>query len=174
MEENLIKMAKLGDKDAFMDLVDLYKRRLYSIARSRLDQEADVKDAIQETLYQTYKNLDNINLDKSLSGWVVKVLINNCNDILRSRARFFCSYDNLDCDTYVITENVFIEVDSELDIFTFMDFLANEEKTILILYVLHGYTANEIGELLNINENTVRTKIRRIKVKIRDKYESEY
>lgn len=174
MEENLIRMAKLGDKDAFMDLVDLYRRKLYSIARSRLDQEADVKDAIQETLFQTYKNIGNIKLEKSLNGWVTKVLINNCNDILRSKARLYCSYDDLDCDTYITTEDVFIEVDSDMDLFSLIDFLATDEKTILMLYFAQGYTANEIGELLNMNENTIRTKIRRIKIKIRDKYGNEY
>ena len=44
MEENLIKRSKEGDKDAFAKLIELYERKLFVIAKSRLDQDEDIKD----------------------------------------------------------------------------------------------------------------------------------
>ena len=42
MEENLIKRSKEGDKDAFAKLIELYERKLFVIAKSRLDQDEDI------------------------------------------------------------------------------------------------------------------------------------
>ena len=50
MEENLIKKSKEGNKEAFAKLIELYERKLFVIAKSRLEQDADIKDAVQETI----------------------------------------------------------------------------------------------------------------------------
>ncbi len=174
MNENLVKMAKLGDKGAFTELVENYRRKLYVIAKSRLDCLEDVKDAVQETLFQTYKCIETIKCDDCFNGWITRVLINNCNNILRERQRFYYSYDDLECENYVVDEDVFIEVDSNLDFFSLIDFLNHEEKLIVVLYFSKGYTTNEMSDILNMNENTIRTKIRRIKQKIRETYRKDF
>ena len=57
MEENIINLAKNGDIEAFENIVREYKTEMYSIAVVRLKNEADVEDAIQETLFDIYKSL---------------------------------------------------------------------------------------------------------------------
>lgn len=173
MEENLIKKSKEGDKDAFAKLIELYERKLYVIAKSRLDQDADIKDAVQETIYQAYKNIINLRNNDSFNGWVTRVLINNCNNIKREKVRNLYSYDDLECDNYFETNDEYIEIDSNMDFFNLIDFLSQDEKTIVVLYFSQGYTTAEIGQILNINENTIRTRIRRIKIKIKKKYGGE-
>ena len=70
-------------------------------------------------------------------------------------------------------DDEYIEIDSNVDLFSMIDFLSNEEKTIVILYFSKGYTSNEISQILNINDSTIRTKIRRIKLKLEEKYRKE-
>ena len=67
MEENLIKRSKEGDKDAFAKLIELYERKLFVIAKSRLDQDEDIKDAVQETIYQTFRNINTLRNDGSFN-----------------------------------------------------------------------------------------------------------
>lgn len=170
MEENLIKRSKEGDKDAFAKLIELYERKLFVIAKSRLDQDEDIKDAVQETIYQTFRNINTLRNDGSFNGWITRVLINNCNNIMRNNIRNFYSYDDLECDNYFETNDEYIEVDSNIDLFNLIDFLSKDEKTIVILYFSRGYTTAEIGTILNTNEKTIRTRIRRIKIKIKNRY----
>lgn len=174
MSENLVKMAKLGNKEAFVELIENYRKKLYVIAKSRLNCLEDVKDAVQETLFQTYKCIDTIKHDECFNGWITRILINNCNNILREKQKFFCSYDNLECENYIVDEDVFIEIDSNLDFFSLIDFLNQEEKIIVVLYYSRGYTTNEMGEILDMNENTIRTKLRRIKQKIKERYRKDF
>ena len=53
MEEYLVKALKLGEKDAFVKLMESYEKKLYVIARSRLECEEDVKDALQDTTWSS-------------------------------------------------------------------------------------------------------------------------
>lgn len=175
MEEVLIKMAKDGDKEAFVELIEIYKRKLYMIAKTKLSSEEDVKDAIQETLLVAYKNIKKVKQIDKFNGWITKIVINKCNDFLRGRENIInYSYEELDCEKYMsFYSNDYIEIDDNINLFQMINFLTDEEKTIVILYFSKGYTTNEISEILNLNESTVRTKIRRVRIKIKEKYGKE-
>ena len=53
-DEKLVIKAQNGDKEAFTKLIQRYKKEMYCIAKSRLNNEVDIDDAIQETLYKAY------------------------------------------------------------------------------------------------------------------------
>ena len=75
----LIKKAIGGDKEAFSKLINEYERKLYIIARSRISNEEDVKDIIQDTIMNAYINLKTLkNIDK-FNSWITTILINKCN-----------------------------------------------------------------------------------------------
>ena len=81
--EKLLKMALKGNKDSFIQLIKLIEKKLYFIAKSRLENEEDIKDVIQETICQTYKNLKNLKNISKFDTWIVTILINNCNQLYR-------------------------------------------------------------------------------------------
>ena len=59
MEELVVK-AKKGDKEAFTQIVLILKEDLYKIAKTRITNEADIEDAIQETMIEAYKSIKKI------------------------------------------------------------------------------------------------------------------
>ena len=70
----------------------------------------------------------------------------------------------------------YIEVNDNLEKINFEIFIRNlslDEQTILTLYYYSGYTTKEIGHIMNKNENTIKTKIRRAKNKLREEYGGE-
>ena len=60
MEELVVK-AKKGDKEAFTQIVLILKEDLYKIAKTRITNEADIEDAIQETMIEAYKSIKKTN-----------------------------------------------------------------------------------------------------------------
>ncbi len=48
-------MAQAGDEDAFTNMILYIKDDLYKIAKTRIANETDIEDAIQETMIETYK-----------------------------------------------------------------------------------------------------------------------
>ena len=83
--EELIEKAQKGDKLAFTKIVLTYKEDLYKIAKTRLDNEADIEDMIQETMLETYKSIRKLKEPAKLKKWMIKILVNRCNKLYRKK-----------------------------------------------------------------------------------------
>ena len=165
MEKNLIKKAQKGDKEAFEQLIKKYKDDLYRIARARLgDKEDDICDALQETILSAYLTIDNLKKISSFKAWLIKILINKCNDIFRkNNLHGNISLEANKCENYIY---ILEDIDSKLEIDNIMKRLTIEERTIMMLYYVDGYNSKEIAKMTDSNASTVRTKILRAKKKI--------
>ena len=59
--DELILMAQTGDEEAFANMILYIKDDLYKIAKTRIANETDIEDAIQETMIETYKSIKKLN-----------------------------------------------------------------------------------------------------------------
>lgn len=82
MEEE-IRLAMEGDADAFLALMDRYNQQMYKTAWSILKRDADVADAMQETIITCYEKIGTLRNPAFFRTWVMRVLINECYQILR-------------------------------------------------------------------------------------------
>lgn len=136
----------------------LFKEELYKIAKARLKRDEDVFDAIQETMIVTLKNIKKLKEPSSFKSWLIKILISKSNDIYRKENKRnvisleeIQNYNKSDCLDIQTTEDT-------LD-FSFMcKQLKYEERIIIMLFYMEKFTDKEIGEILNLNTNTVKTK----------------
>lgn len=171
--DNLIQKAKNKDKNAFTELVELYKKELYVIAKSRLTIEADIEDAIQETLFDAYINLDNLKNNENFKTWITKILINNCNDILRYKKGNIICFNEEKFNYIEDKENSIQKAESDQNFFEMINFLKADDKSIIIMRYSLKYTIHEISEALHLNDGAVRMRILRIKDKIKERYEGK-
>ena len=165
--EELVKKAKNKDEKAFDELISLIEKELYLIAKTRLYNDDDIADSIQETIYLCYKNIHKLKDDRLFKTWVIKILINECNKIHRKRRKHNISYEDKEMEKYIKVEEHYEE---NLDFDILIRNLDAEEKTILTLYYCSGYTSKEISKILKKNENTIRSKISRSKNKLKKQY----
>lgn len=127
MLDKLVEKAKKGDKAAFNELILYYQNDMYRIARSRLNCEDDICDAIQETILSAYQSIHKLIKIKSFKSWLIKILINHCNKIYKVNKN----------ETYIYTENDLdssYSLDSNIEFINLMNSLSREERTICILY----------------------------------------
>ena len=149
-------------KEEFIEKIEVMKKKMYLITKSKIDNEEDVKDVIQECIYQSYKNINNLKDINKFDSWVIQILLNCCNQYYRKKKY-----------TEVLDENVSFEnkdikgLENNYDFLTLLNGLNEEEKLIMILYYSDDSTITEIANILNLNENTVKSKIKRAKEKIK-------
>ena len=173
--EELILKSKNGDSKAFTELMLLIKTDLYKIAKSRLSNEEDIKDTIQETMIIAFKNIKRVRDPSKFKYWIIKILINNCNKIYKKRKKYSDIYENINFEedeykyTSLSTNNTDI-VNDTINFYDMIKFLDKDERTIIILYYNERYTTKEISKLLHMKENTVKSKILRAKQKIKSNY----
>lgn len=161
----LVKKARNGNKEAFNELILYYQNDLYNIAKSKLHNEDDVCDAVQETIFNAYKHIHTLLNPYNFKSWLIKILINECNKVyLKSKNNYIEISDELNFKI----ENV---DNSNIEFLDLINILSTDEKEIFILYYKEGYTSKEISKMLNINQSTIRSKISRGKEKIKNKLE---
>ena len=164
--EELVKRAKNKDEEAFDELILSVKKEMYLIAKTRLYNDDDIADAIQETIYLCYKNIHKLKDNKLFKAWLIKILINECNKVYKKRRKYNISFEYKELEKYIKVEENYENIDFDILIRN----LDTEEKTILTLYYCSGYTTKEISKILKKNENTIRSKIYRSKEKLKKQY----
>ena len=165
--EELVEKAKNKDDKAFTELILHIEKDLYCIAKSRIDNENDIDDVIQETMITAFYNMKKLKENRYFKTWIIKILINNCNKFYKRKE--VKSIDEKD----ILDKNCTIDI-SEIEFSDFIAFLNEDERTILLLYYYLGYTTREIADILNKREGTICSKISRAKKKIKDRYKGEF
>jgi RNA polymerase sigma-70 factor (ECF subfamily) len=167
--EELVQLAKDGDKKAFTKLILDMKNELYGVAKSRLKNEDDIDDAIQNTMILAFHHLNMLRENKYFKTWVVKILINECNHIYQKKK--FKDILNFSKEKKEELLKMYVEDNFSFNIL--IESLSYKEKIILKLYYKYEYTSKEIALILNKNENTIKTIIRRARETLKNNYNKE-
>lgn len=154
-------------KKHLLGLIYEIRHELYKIARCRLSCEDDIEDAVQETMIETFRSIKKLKKRESYKKWIIKILINKCNHIYKKNKDRNISFENVEGKT--IYQNKYEQLE-ELDFYSILKGLKYEERMILTLFYLEDYTIKEISKVMKLNENTVKTKLKRGKDKIRINY----
>lgn len=164
--EELILQAQKGDEQAFTKIFLEINDDLYKIARSRISNEDDIADAVQETMFETFKSIKKLNNPIKFKKWVITILINKCNRIYRRKYKKDVSYDEFNFESFSNSTNL----ETNLEFYEMLNGLKYEEKIITILYYMEDYTTKDIKKILGMNENTINTHLFRARQKIKNKF----
>lgn len=162
----LVKKAKRHDNDAFVELMEGQKLSMYKVARSYLKSDDDIADAIQETILTCYEKLETLENEQFFKTWLIRILINKCIDIIKTGQRE-SPVGQLpeQGGTCVSLENYeFYELLNSLD---------EKYRIILILYYVEGFKIREIAQILELEENTVKTRLSRGRKQLGREYRFE-
>ena len=158
----LVELAKKGNQEAFLKLIEEVKLKLYKTGISILKNDEDTCDAIQETLINAYKSLNTIKNNEYFSTWNMKILINKCYDIIRKNKKII----NID-EKIKLEQDMYYEMysqESELEVV--LNKIDKDLKMVTVLYYYDDLSVREISEVLNIPEGTVKTRLSRARSKI--------
>ena len=157
--DELVAKAKNGDKEAFSKLVVFVKSDLYKMAKTN--------DIIQNTLFIAYQNINKLHYDKYFKTWIIRILINECNKFYKEQKRSQNIIDrytnNHDFEEYDFDE-------SDINIDDIKKLLTDKEKEMFNLYYVEHLTTKQIAKIMNINENTVKSRLKTGRDRIKSKY----
>lgn len=156
----------MENKEQFIEEILKYKQLLYRIALTRLKNEEDINEAIQETIISGYHNFQQLKDKSKLKSWIIKILINKCNYLYHKSKYKIVPFEEV--QIYISNEQ---ENNLKIDMERAINTLKYKERLIIVLRYYEMYSIKEIADLLKLNENTVKTKIRRSLEKIGKYYE---
>lgn len=159
--ELLVKRAKRGDAEAFIELIEQNKQSMYKVARGFLHDEEDVADAMSETVLTCYEKIRMLRQDAYFKTWMIRVLINHCKDILRKQKR------RILVETVPETEDQARE-SGEGEFRELIEPLKEQDRSIFTLYYVYGMKVKEIAAYMEMKESTVATRLKRGRETLRD------
>ncbi|MBR2290269.1 MAG: sigma-70 family RNA polymerase sigma factor [Clostridia bacterium] len=167
--EELIEKSKNGDEEAFTELVISIETVLYKVARTRLGNEEDIKEAVQETIIQSFKSIKKLKKNEFFKTWMIKILINNCNKVYKKNKKV----NNVQYDDSILSETSYSmeSVENNLDFFFIIQKLSYDERITLILYYSESFTTKEIAKLLGKSESAIKNRLSRARNKLKKEIE---
>lgn len=161
MELSKIKEALKNNDEAFVELIKEKQLKLSKIAYRYCMNETMAQDALSETIYKCYRYRRKCKHPEYFDTWITRILINECYKEIKKN-----QYDELIIDIHD-------ERYHDHTLKTMVYDLSEPERSIIILHFFEGYTLKEIGEILEIPTNTIKTKYYRLLEKLKIEMKGE-
>jgi RNA polymerase sigma-70 factor (ECF subfamily) len=129
---------------------------LFRTAQAILGNEADARDAVQETFISAWRSFSSLRDPERFDAWLGRIMINQCRMALRHRGRV--REIALPDDTDSASDS---PPTSPSDFDAAFNRLSADQRALLVLHHLHGYDVSEIGAWLGIPTGTVKWRLSR-------------
>jgi RNA polymerase sigma-70 factor (ECF subfamily) len=182
-DDELIARARAEDFAAFEELLGRYEDKVFRLAFRILRNETDAKEILQETFVSIWRKLDTFKGDSQFGSWVYRIATNAALMRLRSHRRHpEVSTEELPIgylDNYGTPmpagENWSKRPDDELQsselrahIQAAVDALPDIYRTVFVIRDVEGLSTEETAEVLGISVPTVKTRLHRARIALRD------
>ncbi len=127
------------------------------------------EDLVQETFLRAWRSLDSLQNDKAVKAWLFTIL-------RRENARQYERYrpELVDIEGQSVAESGENEPDARMDrelLHNAINRLDSDYREPLLLQVIGGFSGKEIAEILNLNNNTVMTRLFRARSILKQEFE---
>ncbi|MDT3495112.1 sigma-70 family RNA polymerase sigma factor [Bacillus toyonensis] len=153
-EETDVSLAKKGDHEAFMALIHTEKVKMYRIAKAMLHDETNIEDAIQTTILKAYENIKKLKKEEFFQTWLIRILINECNNIIKSYKKLIIIEDH---DSSIVAFDRY----EDIDLCNAIQSLTEELRAVTVLYYYEDMNQESIASLLEIPKGTVKSRLSR-------------
>jgi RNA polymerase sigma-70 factor (family 1) len=174
MQENtLIERAKTGDNRAFQALVNQWYAKIYNFALKYFGDESLASEVAQCTFITVYQHLPKLQHTDKFKAWLYQIANNHCHDEQRKRQKRWSiawlrpKKAEEDAEEISIADTrTFANPESEFQQKELVDLLQKalhrlpeEQKTVVIMKEYEGFKFQEIAEILQISENTAKSRL---------------
>ncbi len=173
LERALIEKCKNGDIESFEKLIEKYQVVAFNIAYRMIGNKEDASDMAQEALIKVFKSLKNFRGDSSFSTWFYRIVTNKCIDTLRKMKKVKTvsldkefetesgSYSMEVADNKYLPDKLYEVKEKQELVQAALKKVPEKYRTVLVLRDIQGFTYDEIVEITNNPLGTVKSRISR-------------
>ncbi len=175
-DRRLIADCLAGRRDAFGELVSRHQARLYNAVIRLVDSPEDAADVVQEAFLNAYQSLRSFKGDSEFYTWLYRIAFNSAISQKRKK-RVAVSLDVVGVDgvidpddpsDYVKPGAALQRSEDERILQNALNRLSHEHREVLILKEIEGLRYEEIAEVLGVPIGTIRSRLHRARLELRD------
>ena len=178
-DETFVDLLISGDRQAFSDLIEQSSAKIYSLGLRMLGNEQDAEDMLQETYLKALKALPNFEKRSSINTWLFRIAANEALMLLRKRKTGINTVD-IDrgdeeeetpieiLDWCCLPEQELVSAETRTMLNKAADQLSPALRIVFQLRDVDGFSGQETALILGINEDAVKTRLVRARLKLRE------
>jgi RNA polymerase sigma-70 factor (ECF subfamily) len=155
-----------GDPDAFSELVNRHRDRLWAVALRTLGQPEDAADALQDALLSAYRGAAGFRGNSAVTTWLHRIVVNACLDLARRRAVRPTEPLREDAASERPAPDTVSERETSLAVMAALRTLPPEQAAAVVLVDIEGYPVNEVAEILEVPVGTVKSRCARARARL--------
>lgn len=166
MDQSLMAKIKAGDRDAFAKLYDELAESALRVALAITKERMNAADAVQETFIRVFSNIRAFDDSKPFNPWFYKILVNECNRILNKNSKAVLTDDFTTNCIYLAGDDEYHFEEYE-SLYKAIGSLEDINRIPIVLKYIEGFTENQIAQTLEVNINTVKSRLFKGRQKLR-------
>ena len=170
--KEVVAKAQTGDAGSFRVIYEETSGFVYNVALRIVKRRQDAEEVCQEVYLNIYRNLKSFHFKSSFKTWAYRIAVNAAINHLKkmsreeSRRSEFNEELNYSADLSVQKGALSEKEEQAARVNLLLDVLNPEQKACVVLRNLEGLSYREIAEALQININTVRSRLKRAREKL--------
>lgn len=170
----IVRLVLAGNTSSFEQIITRYERRVMNIAIRILGCQDDAHDAAQEVFLRAFRYLHRLNLEKPIEPWLMRTTVNVCRDIERRKRRHpstSLEHAPVEALTTGHTDDPYTGLAEEQQremLWKALGRLSESERVAIVLRDVEGLSTAEVAAILEAPEVTVRSRISRGRLKLKE------
>jgi RNA polymerase sigma factor (sigma-70 family) len=179
-DKEIISTVLQGDKQAYAELVKRYQNFVFTICLRYTNIREDAEEIAQDIFVKAYRCLSDFRGDSKFSTWLYTIVNTSCITFLRKKRLQTHSLD--DEKVFAVADNIDggmranqVEQKSRIAMVNeAIKLLSVDDAKIITLFYKGEQSLDEIGAILGMEPNTVKVKLHRARVRLKDKMEKHF
>lgn len=149
-----------------MKLFQQFEEDIYRMAYVYVRNENDALDVVQEVAYQSFKNISSLRKPEFIKTWLLKITIRCSIDIINKNKKVI----HLNPELQQRIPDIEIDLPGAITLRDIIAKLNHDEKSIILLKYVEGYSFQEIAEIANLPLGTAKSILYRALGKLRKEW----
>ncbi len=167
----IIQGCVRGDRKAQKLLYDLYSRKLFTICLRYASDYHIAEDFLQDGFVKIFTNISSYRGTGSFEGWMKRIVVNVCIEHYRKNKPLIAIGEKHIPDLLDLDADVISRINHD-DVIKMLQSISPGYRTVFNLYVIEGYSHQEIAEKLGISEGTSKSQLARARYLLQKKIKS--
>ena len=169
-DEEIVERTRAGEIALFELLMRRYNQRLYRLARAVVRDATEAEDVVQETFVRAFEHLDQFAGRARFATWLTRIAVHEASARLRRRGRYMDIEDSMPTLASGAAGPEQRTADRELGhaIEAAVDALPEVFGAVFVLRDVEGLSTAETAACLDINAETVKTRLHRARALLRN------
>ena len=181
--KEVIEGCKAGDRKAFEKIVLFYQKRVFNYAYRMLGNMEEAREMAQEVFIAVFESIRELREDGKFDAWLKQIILNHCRNRWKylKRRQYFNTEsidDPVETEEGEVTKPLYDPADTPDILYEkklFQEWvqkgllrLNDEQRELIVLRDIQGFSYEEMGRLLKIPEGTIKSKLHRARMDLKD------